>query len=82
MDKFPTVSNRVGFEVDQDTGKINYTPDGIYSESIFGPTRLLECKCAYLYSEIDINKTCPHCGVICSNDPDIRKKSHHPQFKF
>lgn len=44
-------------------------PDGILSETIFGPLESFKCACGFLKSRtLDINKVCPKCGVLCAEN--------------
>lgn len=48
------------------TKKFVYTPDGLFSESIFGPERDYCCACGKLSSKsLDVGKLCDKCGVMC-----------------
>lgn len=44
-------------------------PDGILSETIFGPIKSYRCSCGSLSSRaLDGGKICPKCGVVCDNN--------------
>jgi len=43
-----------------------FTPDGFYSEQIFGPVKDYRCQCGELFGKINAGKRCPNCGVLCA----------------
>lgn len=45
--------------------------DGLLSEQIFGPTRLLKCRCGKTSGIINENEKCRYCNVLCSQK-DLR----------
>ncbi|MEM4386067.1 MAG: hypothetical protein QXD03_05935 [Candidatus Anstonellales archaeon] len=51
------------FEIYDKTG--NFHPDGLYSESIFGPIRDYICSCGNYSTRIYEGRRCPKCNVLC-----------------
>jgi DNA-directed RNA polymerase subunit beta' len=44
------------------------TPDGLFSEQIFGPKKNMQCLCGNLNGVIHENETCSTCGVLCTSN--------------
>jgi DNA-directed RNA polymerase beta' subunit len=57
-----------------DSQKTKFDSAGLMSEQIFGPVKSYSCSCGRLSVKILNGKTCPHCGVQCTNN-DIRYKT-------
>ena len=43
-----------------------FSPDGFYSEQIFGPLKDYRCQCGELFGKINAGKRCEKCGVLCA----------------
>ena len=44
-----------------------YSPDGLYSEVIFGPTQKYKCQCGKVFGKLNAGKVCDKCGVLCGD---------------
>ncbi len=51
-----------------------FAPDGLYSESIFGPINKYKCQCGKLFGRMNSGKTCDICNVKCG-DTDQRSET-------
>ncbi len=51
--------------------KNEYHPDGLYSQTIFGPMKDYECECGNLKGKIHTGQRCSKCGVLCDTS-DLR----------
>jgi DNA-directed RNA polymerase subunit beta' len=66
---FTDVSKISDYETTEDNIMIEakYTPDGLYSEQIFGPIRNYSCQCGKIKSKINTGVMCDECNVVCKS---------------
>jgi len=54
--------------------KKGFHPDGLFSETIFGPVKSYCCSCGIFYGRSRVGTVCPTCGVKIENN-NVRRKN-------
>lgn len=64
MEDLPVVTNP---KITANEDELIKPEDGLFSESIFGPTQDFKCKCGHLTTSASKGNRCPLCNVLCDS---------------